>query len=559
MLQVHRSERADALVPPLAAVLTDPAADPFAREVVAVPTRGVERWLAQRLSHHLGASDDEAGICANVAFDSPSRVVAEVLARTLGTDPDDDPWRADRLTWHVLEAIDACAGEAWCRPLGRFVGAGPTRTAATGTAATGTAATGTAGPDTVRQARRLQVAQHVAHLFTAYATQRPAMLRAWAAGTDDDGAGSPVPGDLAWQARLWRHVRAAVGVPGPAETLEEAVRVLRERPGTVDLPGRLSVFGATRLAEHHLAVLAALAEHRDVHLWLPHPSPALWERVSAAPGSRALRRRSDLPRAAAHPLLASMARDSTELQVRTTALGATSTHHPAPATPPTLLGALQERLRRDDPDAPAAPLAPGDRSVQVHACHGRARQVEVLREVLLAIFAADPTLEPRDVVVLCPDVEAFAPLVSATFGVAPSDLPADDGEAAWVHPGRSLRIRLADRSLRQTNPLLSLVSRLLELADDRVTASQVLDLAGSAPVRRRFDLDDDELDRLRSWAAESGARWGEDRERRARFGVGDIAQGTWETALDRILLGAAMAEEEQRYVGSALPLDDVDS
>jgi exodeoxyribonuclease V gamma subunit len=38
-----------------------------------------------------------------------------------------------------------------------------------------------------------------------------------------------------------------------------------------------------------------------------------------------------------------------------------------------------------------------------------------------------------------------------------------------------------------------------------------------------------------------------------------VAQGTWETALDRILLGAAMAEEDQRYVGSALPLDDVDS
>lgn len=556
MLRVHRSERADALVPPLAAVLSAAPSDPFAREVVAVPTRGVERWLAQRLSHHLGAVDGEAGICANVAFESPSRVVADVLAAALGTDPDDDPWRADRLTWHVLEAIDGCAGEPWCRPLGRFVGLPDPR--AVGAGSVGAGQTGTV--DGVRQARRLQVAQHLAHLFTGYATQRPGMLRAWAAGRDDDGAGDPVPEDLAWQPRLWRHVRAAVGAPSPAECLEDVVRTLRERPCTADLPDRLSLFGATRLPEHHLEVLTALAVHRDVHLWLPHPSPVLWDRVAAAttgtvPGVR----RAALPSAAAHPLLASMARDATELQVRLAAVDGTAAHHRATTTPATLLGALQERLRRDDPDAAPHPLAPEDRSVQVHACHGRARQVEVLRDALLGLLAADRTLEPRDVVVLCPDVEAFAPLVAATFGVAPSDLPSDDDDTTWVHPGRSLRIRLADRSLRQTNPLLSLVSRLLDLADERVTASQVLDLAGSEPVRRRFGFDDDELDRLRSWAAEAGARWGENRERRQRFGVGDIAQGTWDTALDRVLLGAAMAEEEQRYVGSALPLDDVDS
>lgn len=541
MLHVHRSERADALVPPLAAVLSVPPSDPFAGEVVAVPTRGVERWLAQRLSHHLGAAEGEAGICANVSFDSPARVVGDVLVAVTGVGPEEDPWRADRLAWQVLEAIDACAGEPWCRALGRFVGA---------------ASLDGGSSDPVRQARRLQAAQHLAHLFTGYATQRPAMLRAWADGADDDGAGSPVPDDLAWQPRLWRHVRAAVGAPSPAEALDDALALLRERPGAVALPERLSLFGATRLPDHHLQVLAALADHRDVHLWLPHPSPVLWDRISRLPSGP--RRRSALSAVAAHPLLASMARDATELQVRLEALGSHVEHHPAPAPPATLLGALQVALRHDDPDAPPHALAAGDRSVQVHACHGRARQVEVLREALLGLFAADPTLEPRDVVVLCPDVEAFAPLVAATFGVAPSDLPSDD-DAAWVHPGRALRIRLADRSLRQTNPLLSLVSELLELADDRVTASQVLDLAASEPVRRRFGFDDDELDRLRTWAADAGARWGEDRERRQRFGVGEIAQGTWRTALDRILLGAAMAEEDQRFVGPALPLDDVDS
>ena len=50
MLHVHRSDRADGLIAALRALLADPPADPFAREVVAVPTRGMERWLTQRLS-----------------------------------------------------------------------------------------------------------------------------------------------------------------------------------------------------------------------------------------------------------------------------------------------------------------------------------------------------------------------------------------------------------------------------------------------------------------------------------------------------------------------------
>ena len=69
--------------------------------------------------------------------------------------------------------------------------------------------------------------------------------------------------------------------------------------------------------------------------------------------------------------------------------------------------------RRED-QRPA--LDPSDRSVQVHACHGRARQVEVLRDAILHLLAEDPTLEPRDVIVMCPDIETFAPLIQATFG-----------------------------------------------------------------------------------------------------------------------------------------------
>ncbi|MBD0293420.1 MAG: exodeoxyribonuclease V subunit gamma [Jiangellaceae bacterium] len=535
MLHVHRSERADRLVDGLAEVLREPPADPFTPEIVAVPAKGVERWITQRLSHVLGTSPDGSdGVCANVRFPHPSALVTEVLGRAVGVDPADDPWHPDRLVWLLLETIDECALQEWCTTLGRHLGIGDAALAH-------------------RTGRRLATARHLAAVYDSYAAHRPSMLQAWAAYRDAD-----VPEDLRWQAELFRRVRTLVDVPSPAERLAPACERLRTAPDLVDLPHRLSLFGPTRLTTAQLDVVAALAEHRAVHLWIPHPSPVLWDRVAphADPIATPQRRDDptvDVPR---NELLASLGRDSRELQLRLRAVAAAvvDQHHPLPARPHTLLGRLQQSLQ-DDLDVPTdhRPLHdPTDRTLQVHACHGRERQVEVLREVLVGLLAEDPTLEPRDVLVMCPDIEDYAPLISATFGLA------DDGDENR-HPGHRLRVRLADRSLRQTNPLLATVAALLELPDSRVTGSQVLDLAASTPVRRRFEFSDDDLDRLRQWVATSGIRWGLDGEHRTPFDLATVPQNTWRTGLDRILLGAAMAENGLRWIDKTLPLDDVDS
>ncbi|HEY8582421.1 MAG TPA: exodeoxyribonuclease V subunit gamma, partial [Capillimicrobium sp.] len=201
---------------------------------------------------------------------------------------------------------------------------------------------------------------------------------------------------------------------------------------------------------------------------------------------------------------------------------------------------------------------PGDRSIRVHACHGRARQVEVLRDAILHLLDDDPTLEPRDVIVMCPDIEAFAPLIHATFGPPEhTDQALPEGQPDADHP--DLRVRLADRSIRQTNPILATVAQLLDLASARVTASQVLDLADREPVRRRFRLDDDDLTRLESWVAESGARWGLDAAHRGPFRLDTVPNGTFAAGVDRLLLGVAMPEDPRHLFADTLPLGDVDS
>ena len=166
----------------------------------------------------------------------------------------------------------------------------------------------------------------------------------------------------------------------------------------------------------------------------------------------------------------------------------------------------------------------------------------MLRDVILGLLAADPTLEPRDILVMCPDIETFAPLISATFGVGAELLDEDGAERGPVSPASLLRVRLADRSLRQTNPVMSVAATLLELVDGRMTASEVLDLAAAAPVRRRFGFDDDDLGRLTEWVTEAQVRWGLDAAHRAAFKLEAFGQNTWEAGLDRLLLGVAMAE-----------------
>ncbi len=514
MLEVHRGERTAALAEALGTLLRTPLPDAFAIDVVAVPAPGVERWLAQQLSGVLGAGQARDGVCAGVEFPSVARLFDDTLEAVAPAG--DDGWRQP--VWPLLEVIDECLGEPWCAVLTRHL---------------------RGGQDSQRRGRRWAVTAHIAELFRSYGSARPEMLRDWAAGRDTDGS-SGLPPDLAWQAELWRRLRARLG-PGPAELLDERCAALRADPARSSLPGRLSLFGPTRLTADQLAVLGALSDHRDVHLWLPHPSPALW---TALHGRTAVCRRDDPPATLArHPLLRSLGRDVRELQLRLPPH--TDTHHGGPPLPPTLLGRLQADLRDDLTPSRVAP----DASLQVHACHGPARQVEVLRELLLRLFQDDRTLEPRDVLVLCPDVETFAPLVSAAFGLGPG-LP---------HPGHALRVRLADRSLRRTNPLLDTVASLLELAGGRVTASQVLDLAASPQVRKRFGLADEDLERVRDWVARSGVRWALDAPGRRPYGLEQVPQNTWRAGLDRILLGVTTSEDEPVWLGLALPLDDVDS
>ncbi|WP_100524392.1 exodeoxyribonuclease V subunit gamma [Mycobacteroides abscessus] len=509
-LHLRRAERTDMLADGLARLLAVPAPDPFAEELVLVPAKGIERWLSQRLS-------DRLGVCAGVRFRSPRSLIAEITGTV-----DNDPWSPDALVWPLLTVIDENLHQSWAVPLASHLGAFE------------------AGEEReLRQGRRYAVARRLAGLFASYARQRPELLVSWLDG-------DPAEPDLAWQPPLWRALVARVDAVPPHVRHDRVRARLREAPS--DLPPRISLFGHTRLPVTDIELLDALATHHDLYLWLPHPSDALWQTLASDHGP--VPRREDIAhRSVRHPLLATLGRDVRELQ-RALPKPTSDEYLSGTTFSDSLLGWLQSDLAADEVRPQGRALAAHDHTVQVHSCHGPARQIDVLREVLLGLLADDPTLEPRDILVMCPDIETYAPLISARFGLGES--------VPGAHPAHQLRVRLADRALVQTNPLLTVAGQILSLASGRATASEVLNLAESSPVRMRFGFTDDDLDAITAWVREANIRWGFDPEHRAPYGV-DFLHNTWRFGIDRVLAGVALSEDAHAWLGATLPLDDVSS
>lgn len=551
-LILHRADSPTALAGQLGSLLANDPLDVFERELVIAPSPGVERWLSQRLAHALGADIGDDGVCAGLLVHTPHSFMSFVLGREF-----DDPWHPDRLAWFVLEAVDAAVECPGFETLARHLGADSLPPDATPDAAWFHRA---------RQSRRYAVARRLAGLFARYHEERPALLRSWEAGLDDG-----VDADLAWQPRLWRDVvdvARAHGVEESAtERLDRVCGGLRDGSLSLTLPWRVNFFGYTRVPAALLDLLDALASRHETHLWLPHPSDALWQRLRDLPADDVERRHDDSAAAAEHPLLATLGRDVREMErtlLRRDVVddGAAPENSVSdkdaddaaatptiPTTPATRLAQLQADIRADRAPSGRTDLTETT-SFQVHACHGPARQVDALRETLLWLLDENEgRLQPRDIVVMCPDVETYAPLIKAAFASV------DDDETH--HPGRRLRVQLADRGMGATNPLAEVALRLIALASGRATASDVLDFAHLPAVRERFGFDPDALERISRWVHTTGARWGFDGAHRSEYGLKGLSANTWATALDRLALGVAMGDGTDAPASALLPVDDL--
>ena len=546
----------------LAAVLVErlasaPPADPMTSERIVVGSRGMARWLRNLIA-------DRLGVCANVAFPFPAPFLAEAMNDVLGDAPSEiDPWAPEALTWSVLEVLPGLLREEAFAPVARYLRGWP-------------------HDGRPVDHRAYALARQIAELLDRYVHLRRDWIAAWEGGPSPRDLPRDDP-DARWQGALWRALVAHVGAPHLGRRTAGFERALaRPAGGGAQAPPDVHVFGLSSLPSAWLDALSHLALQARVDLYVLAPSDRYWvdflmrEEVRACLRARSAIDLAEREEAFArqNPILTSLGRVSRDLQGLLEALPPERYYlagdddlfeDPCAAAPeggaegdgPRLLHQLQADLRELSPASdPRRSLRAEDDSLRVHACHGPTRQVEVLRDVLLGLFEDDPALEPRDVLVMTPDIEAYAPLVAATFAEgrrAPRPAPGGaPGAVDWGAVGApSIPIEIADRSIRQTNPVADLALRVLDLAEARVTASAVADLLALDPVRHRFDLSDEDVAVLRGFIRDAGIRWGVDAADRERVDQPAEEQNTWRFGLDRLALGALMDEDEGPFGGCA--------
>jgi exodeoxyribonuclease V gamma subunit len=328
-----------------------------------------------------------------------------------------------------------------------------------------------------------------------------------------------------------------------------------------ELPRRVIVFGISSLPRQMLEVLEAIAPVSQVILFVLNPSRHYWGDIIEGRDlfRRPYRRHSarkvpeDLDERElhlhGHPLLAAWGRqgrdyirlldehdDRTQYEEHFQAHTLKIDLFSSPGTD-SLLHQLQDDILELRPlperQAQQTVIDPEhDRSLEFIVAHSPQREIEILHDRLLDEFErsahTDRPLQPREVLVMVPDIAVHAPHIQAVFGRFDPD------------DRRSIPFQVTDQGQRHRNPLVIGLEHLLNLPRARFAVSELLDLLDIPALRARLDLDESDLPRLRSWIAGANVRWGLDAAQRSSLGLPEgLEQNTWRFGLRRLLLGFA--------------------
>lgn len=493
---------------------------PFGQRQVVVPSSALRRKVELAMA-------DREGVCANLRFDYLAQWLWAQIGRVVPV-AERSPFSPALLAWRIHGLLEPGHEH------GAWVAAHPRL------------ARYLAGADA---RMRFELAGRIARVFDHYLTYRPQWLALWADGRGSalgPGAGAVERADEAWQAELWRRIRDGMGLrhEHPAQAfLRRVTAMSAEELAAVGLPASVHVFALPALPPLYLDLLRELSRVVEVRLYVLNPCREFWfDIVDARRLSWLAAQQKDMFFETGNGLLAAWGKQ-TRAHIGLLFEGEHALEEDAAFAPHPdrhLLARLQNAIL-DLQELPPAGLRPAgtDRSVEVHVCHSRTRELEVLHDRLLGLFKAhaggEDALRPADVVVLTPDLETTAPLIEAVFGTAP--------------PARRIPWRITGLGGTRDNPVARVLDQALELAASRFPASRVFDLLQQAPVAARFGLDEAALETVHDWLRAAGVRWGLDAA--TESGAGAAPAHTLDEGLHRLFLAwaAGAAADQASFAG----------
>lgn len=500
--------------------------NPFVPSTVVVQSFGMGQWLKLQVAA-------QTGIAANIDCILPAKLIWDLHKHALDRElPEENPFSVERITWHLMRRLPDFDVAA----IQHFL----------------------SGPGDP-QVRQFQLAEKIGTLFDQYLIYRPEWIMGW----ERQDPSAPE----SWQASLWRDLVAdprLSNMPHRASLHAALMDRLSDPAPIDDLPQQVSVFGLSSLPPLHLETLRVLSARIDVDIYFLNPCQHYWGDI-VSPKDKARRSIRDLISNSdskeslteddyvetGNPLLSSFGRQGREFMEQLLEVDEISEDESYESFAGS---SMLSRLKNDLLEltfggeygtlvTPSpAPVSQEEANIEVHVCHSKMREVEVLHDQLLAIMKDRPDIGLKDIIVMMPDVGEYAPFIEAEF----------KGTCAYT---------IADRSLDEESPILVAFRTLLTLPDLRLTATEVMDLLEVPTIARRFGLLEEDLATLTRWIDDAGIRWeitGD--EKASRWNVPADNSNTWQFGLDRLLLGLAMEPDAGPWEGILpLPVSGADS
>jgi exodeoxyribonuclease V gamma subunit len=515
-LNLYAGNRLEVLAEKLAEVLSKPLLSPLRREIILVQSKGMERWVSMELARH-------NGICANCWFPFPNHFVYTIFREVIPGLEETSPFAPEIMTWKVMQTLPLNLRKKGFESLRNYLSEG------------------------AADLKLFQLSQRIADLYDQYLLFRPEMVLGWEKG-----------GGNHWQAILWREVVKGIERKHRGALRGKFLEAMKQ-PGLKleTLPERIAVFGISALPPFHMEILSAVSRLTEVNLFLMNPCREYWGDLLTRRETRKIQekahqknaRQEDFHLEKGNTLLASMGmlgRDFFEL------ISSFEIEQQGLFDDPgekTLLSSIQGdilNLRdRSMGGNGKKGIHKGDDSIQVQSCHSPMREVEVLQDRLLSLFGADPTLLPKDILIMTPDIATYSPFIQAVFSVPPDD-------PRWIP------FSIADRGVREESQLADTFLSLLDFHGSRFGISQVMAVLESRAVQKRFSLSEEDLDLIHRWVRDTRIRWGVDGESRKDFGLPEFPENTWWAGLERMLLGYSMPGQGERMFKGILPYDKIE-
>lgn len=473
--------------------------NPLAPETFVVQNHGMAQWLSLYIA-------ERRGIAANLKFEFPAERIWSLIRVMDPSVPETLPSDREPMTWAIMHILKKDE-DPQLEVLQQYV----------------------AESDSLKQeVRRWKLAGRIADVLDQYLTYRPEMLIAWEQRRLTTSYASE-----RWQSVLWRKLidhwdeHAGTDYRHRALLQQSLIKAMDEGAiGKQELPGRITVFGVSTMPPVYLKILVKLSKLTDVFFYTLEP-----DNQQAHPLHTSLGKTGQEYRGLLKKFIAEEKVESRVLRL----------DNGKKKEPKTLFNDLRAIFL--DSGNESGPI-PKDNTIQIHSCHSPRREVEVFYDQLLAMFDEDESLNPSDILVLTPDLGAYASEIEAVFGTVEEDLP-------------EIPYHLAERSAH-ANPVNQGVAKILELAESRLKVTDVLDLLDFKPIQQKFKLSDDNLNTLERWIADNRIRWGRDGRFKAAFGLPESESFTWQSGLNRMMLGYAMKPQDDELFNGICPYQEVE-